>query len=323
MFRRLSLLLLAPALVLAACGTTESSSGGSPTTDPPTGAAITLKDGRGKTITLKGPATRVVALEWMQAENLVTLGVMPVGVADTKGYATWNRVAPLDASVKDVGTRAEPSADAVTNLRPDLVIVDRDLPDGAIELIERHAPVLVISGSDASDNLAKMRSNFELIARATGTEATAKTVLADFDAKIATAKKTLASAGHAGERFALADGYLVGGTLTVRMFAKGSLMSDTIEAIGLENAWPGAGDKVWGLDETDVEGLLKLDDPHFFYSASTEDPFTLGLDKNPIWRSLSFVQSGRIHGLEKGTWTFGGPAATGFVIDQVVAAVTG
>ena len=50
-------------------------------------AAGLVTDPRNKKINLKGPATKVVALEWGAAENLVTLGVMPVGVADIKGYA--------------------------------------------------------------------------------------------------------------------------------------------------------------------------------------------------------------------------------------------
>ena len=48
-----------------------------------------MTDARNKKIDLPAPATKVVGLEWGVVENLVTLGVMPVGVADTKGYTTW------------------------------------------------------------------------------------------------------------------------------------------------------------------------------------------------------------------------------------------
>ena len=96
-FRRL---FVAPAvaallLLLAACGTTEEadpapepiSSDDADTTDDGAGAGgpITVVDSRGEEVTLDAPATDVVALEWMQAEVLVTLGVMPVGVADVEG----------------------------------------------------------------------------------------------------------------------------------------------------------------------------------------------------------------------------------------------
>ena len=62
--------------------------------------------------------TKVVGLEWGVVENLITLGVMPVGVADVKGYTTWVSAAKLDAAVKDVGTRGESSVDAIVALEP-------------------------------------------------------------------------------------------------------------------------------------------------------------------------------------------------------------
>nr|BFE86991.1 hypothetical protein GCM10020093_095920 [Planobispora longispora] len=46
-----------------------------------------MTDDRGKQITLDRPAAKVVALEWGEAEMVVSLGVMPVGVADVKGTA--------------------------------------------------------------------------------------------------------------------------------------------------------------------------------------------------------------------------------------------
>lgn len=116
-----------------------------------------------------------------------------------------------------------------------------------------------------------------------------------------------------------------GSTVAIRMFAKGSQMSDIAEALGLHNAWTKAGDKQWGLGQTDVEGLAGMTDPdlHLFYSASEEDVFADGLAKNPIWMSLPFVQKHQLTKLDKGTWTFGGPASVEFVVHQIVAAYTG
>jgi hypothetical protein len=85
------------ALLLGACGTTEE-----PGTDAaagPAGEQITLIDGRGAQVTLDGPATRTVGLEWNVVEHLVSLGVMPVGVADVEGYTNWVQAAPLDEGV--------------------------------------------------------------------------------------------------------------------------------------------------------------------------------------------------------------------------------
>ena len=105
---------------LVGCGTTEDAvqpeaSGAS----PGSGEAITITDGRGKEVTLAGPATTVVTLEWGNTEDLITLGVQPAGVADIKGYRAWVSSAAITGTPVDVGLRGEPS----------LVILDLGLPD--------------------------------------------------------------------------------------------------------------------------------------------------------------------------------------------------
>lgn len=68
-------------------------------------------------------ATRVIALEWVYAENLLALGIQPVGVADIQGYKQYVNVQPsLTESVVDVGTRQEPNLEAIAQLKPDLIL---------------------------------------------------------------------------------------------------------------------------------------------------------------------------------------------------------
>lgn len=322
---QLTLAAATSALALSACGTTQEA------VDTTSGAAggrasgpVALTDDRGREITLDAPAERVVALEWSQAENLVTLGVMPVGVADPQGYADWDDAADLDNGVSDVGLRGEPNLDTIYGLEPDLILMEADGAEmPLIKEIERYVPVMVISGSDASDNLAKMRSNFELTALAVGRTDRAAEVLAGFDRSVADAKLRIADAGLAGERFVMADGWIQGSSVAIRMFAEGSLFSDLGEAVGLENAWTGEGDEMWGLAQTDVEGISELGDVHFFYNANKADVnvFTDGLPGNPIWDSRPFVQADQVHKIAEGTWTFGGPAASMQMIDEMVKAL--
>src|SRR5690606_4998579 len=121
------LLVLVLSLALAACGSVEDSaspdaSAATDSADADAGAPLTVTDARGEEIALEGPATEVVGLEWGPVENLVSLGVMPIGVADVEGYSNWVSAAPLDEGVTDVGMRGEPSVDALVALDPDLVV---------------------------------------------------------------------------------------------------------------------------------------------------------------------------------------------------------
>ncbi|WP_428965690.1 ABC transporter substrate-binding protein [Micromonospora fluostatini] len=320
-----ALVAAATVLLLGACGTTENTSPAPPEASSAPSGPVSVTDSRNKAINLDGPASKVVALEWAEAEMLVSLGVMPVGVADTKGYATWVTAAPLDAGVKDVGTRAEPSVDSIVALEPDLVVVGDGRATALLDQLEKYVPVLVTKGSDATDNLGRLRSDLTMVATAVGKTAEAEKLLADFDTAIADGKKKIADAGAAGKSFAIADGWKEGSSVTIRMFGQGALISQVGIQLGLKNAWTGEVDEVWGLGQTDVEGLtgLKDQDLHFFYNASDgDDVFADGLAGNAIWRSFSFVKEGKLHRMPNGIWTFGGPLSAKQYLDELVKVYT-
>ncbi|KFZ77283.1 ABC transporter substrate-binding protein [Amycolatopsis sp. MJM2582] len=316
-------LVAATALLLSACGTTENTAA-APGESAAASGPVTVTDARGKAVTLKAPAKRVVALEWGEAEMVASLGVMPVGAADVAGYNVWDKAAPLSAEVKDVGKRNEPSVDAIVGLNPDVVIIADERDSTLVPQIEKYVPVVVTKSSDASRNFDRLREDFKLIAKTVGKEADADRQLSEMDAKLAEGKKAVEAKGAAGTPFLMADGYLEGSTVSIRPFGKGSLVSDTAEAVGLKNAWTGKVDPQWGLGQTDVEGLTAITDPKtvLFYSASEEDVFTTGLAQNAVYQRLPFVVSKKIHKLESGTWTFGGPKSITLTADQIVKAVT-
>lgn len=317
---RAALGVLAGLTVLAACGTTEPAA--APPSAAPSAAAgpVSLTDSRGKEVTLPAPATRVVALEWNVAEHAVSLGVMPVGVADVTGYGNWVKAEPLDASVKDVGVRGEPSIDSIAALRPDLVLVTDELPDTAVTQIEAFAPVAFVEGNDAEDSIGTMRGNLEFVARALGKEAEATQVLAAFDAKLAEGRTALAD--KAGRSFFFADAYAEGSQISIRPYAKGSLISDVTEQLGLRNGWTEPGDEVYGLGDTDVEGLTAVGNvDHFLYIANDADGgdvFADQLADNAVWRSLPVVQQGGVARLPDGIWMFGGPTSMAQYVDALV-----
>jgi ferric hydroxamate transport system substrate-binding protein len=305
----------ASVLLLTGCGTTENA--GAADGDA---AAITIVDDRGESIELAAPAEKIVALEWNTAENLVTLGVMPVGVADVEGYGDWVQSETLDESVTDVGQRGEPSVDAIAGLAPDLVLTTTDLSESVIAQIEEFAPVLVVRGADASDPIGQMEKNLERIAVATGTETEGEEALARFDERLAEGRSALEEAGLAGAPFMMSDSWASGGQVSIRPFADGALLTAVTEELGLENAWTGDGDADYGLGTTDVEGLTALGDVEFLYITNGDaDAYQNELAGNAVWQSLPFVQSGKVHRLPDGIWMFGGPSSMNDYIDAVVA----
>lgn len=322
--------LLAGGLLLTACGTSETptsaaADGGTTRAASP----ITVTDARGKEVTLtSGPAQRIVALEWTDAEMTLTVGAPLVGIADAKGYTTWNAAEKLPQGVADVGTRAEPSVDAIVATNPDLVLM-RDSPStkGLAPQLEKYVPVIVSSGADGKDEMSRMKKDMDLIGTVTGKKEAADAAMADLEAHLEASRTKIADAGKTGSEFMVFDGWVEGSAVNLRMFASGSLMSTLGEKVGLKNAWPGRGDAKWGLQTTDLEGLspVRDKDAAVFYSASSPEDDIVGstLSNNPLWKRMEFVKNGHLHKLKPGTWTFGGPKSAKSIVDQYVAVVTG
>ncbi|MEU6992593.1 iron-siderophore ABC transporter substrate-binding protein [Streptomyces sp. NPDC046465] len=312
----------AAALALTACGTTE------PAADDAekNGESFTLTDGTGTKVKLDGPAEKVVGTEWNAVESLLSLGVEPAGVADVKGYKTWDTAVPLTNDPKDVGTRGEPSMDAIASIKPDLIIATTDLPAAAVKQLRRIAPVLNLRPADAADPIGQMNENLDLLAKATGTTERSAKLKKDFEAKLAEGRKALADAGRGGAKYAFADGYVTGNQTSIRPYTDGSLLGAVNEKLGLKNDWAVKGDKAYGLGATDVEGLTKLDeDVQFAYIGNDGDkgsnPFAGALKKDKVWTSLPFVKKGNVHRLPDGIWMFGGPGSMNQYVDSVVKAL--
>ncbi|MGI5413519.1 iron-siderophore ABC transporter substrate-binding protein [Streptomyces chartreusis] len=315
----------AAALALTACGTTEPAADSDDAKKA--GEGITLTDASGTKVELDGPAKKVVGTEWHEVELLISLGVDPVGVADVKGYKTWDQAVPLKNEPKDIGTRGEPSMDTIAALKPDLIVASTDLPPAAVKQLRKVAPVLEVRSASAADPIGQMTKNLDIIAEATGSGERAEKIKDAFDAKVTEGKKALADAGLDGAPVAFADGYDISNQVSIRPYTSGSLIGAVNEQLGLKNAWKVEGDKDYGLGTTDVEGLTKLgDDVRFAYIGNDGDkgstPFTDALAKDKVWTSLPFVKKGDVHRLPDGIWMFGGQESMGAYIDALVKELT-
>lgn len=312
----------AVALILSGCGTSEPAKTSSDKKSEP----ITLTDANGATVKLDGPAKKVVGTEWNVVESMVTLGVDPVGVADVKGYKTWDSAVPLKNDPKDIGTRGEPSMDTLAGLTPDLIVTTTDMSASAVKQMKKIGPVLQVKAADGGDQVGQMMDTLDVIAKATGTTSEAKKAKESYEAKVAEGKKALKEAKLDGSKVAFGDGYAASNQVSLRGYTSNSLLGAVNEELGLKNAWKAKGDKDYGLATTDVEGLTALgDDVRFVYLGNKDDGssdvFTDELADNSVWKSLPFVKADDVHRLPDGIWMFGGPGAMEAYIDALVDAL--
>ncbi len=261
---------------------------------------------------LRAQPKRIVVLEFMFAEDLAAVGLTPVGMADPEYYPVWIGYdnARL-ASVPDVGTRQEPSLEAIAATRPDLILGVGLRHAPIFAALERIAPTVLFKyGPNFTEDGAHVtqldwsRKILRTIGCLTGREEAANAVEAKVDAGFARNAQRLAEAGRRGEQVAwlqelgLPDRYWA--------FTGNSTAAGVAHALGL-NLWPAEATRE-GTAYVSSEDLLKKPKLTVLFVSATDKnvPLATKLD-SPIWRFVPARSSGRVGLVERNIWGFGGP----------------
>lgn len=106
--------------------------------------AATVQDEQG-TFTLDKTPQRIVVLELSFADALAAVNISPVGIADDNDPSRiLSDVSAHFAPWQSVGTRAQPSLEAISALKPDLIIADSSRHAGIYSALQAIAPVLLL-----------------------------------------------------------------------------------------------------------------------------------------------------------------------------------
>jgi iron complex transport system substrate-binding protein len=255
---------------------------------------------------------RIVVLEFMFAEDLAAIGITPVGMADPEYYPVWIGYdnARL-ATVPDIGTRQEPSLEAIAAAKPDLILGVGLRHAPIFAALERIAPTVLFKyGPNFSEDGARVtqldwgRKILRTIGCLTGREEAARAVEAKVDAGFARDSQRLADAGRRGGQVAwlqelgLPDRYWA--------FTGNSTAAGVAHALGL-NLWPAEATRE-GTAYVSSEDLLKKPKLTVLFVSATETdvPLATKLD-SPIWRFVPARSAGRVGLVKRNIWGFGGP----------------
>jgi ferric hydroxamate transport system substrate-binding protein len=314
--------------IMIACGNTDEKkeesdkTGGKETGEDTTSQdTVTVQDQFGE-VTFDRTPERVVVLEWVYAEDVLALGVQPVGMSDIEGYNAWVNIdAELSDDVTDVGTRQEPNLEAISRLKPDLIITAGYRHETIKEDLKNIAPTLFFNPypeEGKGDQYQEMIDTFNKIAKVMGKEDKAQEVLTKMENTFNETKSTLESSGFDSTPFVLTQAYSSQNTPTLRLFTDNGMATKIMEKLGLVNAFKDSDWELYGFKQTDVEALQNFQDAHFFYIVQDNDNvFENQLKGNPAWENLDFVKDDRLYQLPGSTWTFGGPLSAITFADQI------
>jgi iron complex transport system substrate-binding protein len=284
---------------------------------------LTITHALGTTAVPANPQ-RIVALEWTYVEDLLALGIQPVGVADIAGYHSWVKIpAALSAETVDVGTRQAPNLETLAQLQPDLILAPSFRVAETYEQLQAIAPTITFDPYPTDESITQydeMRQTLLTIADLTNRRAEGEAVLAAMERTFAAARTEIEAAGKLGEPFVLAQAF-GDDTVQVRLFTDNAMAVEIVEQIGLENAWEESEFQPYGFTTVSVETLPELDNANFFYVVQ-DDNNVFGRDAiKPVWESLEFVRNDRAYPLGGDTWLFGGPLSAQVVVETVLASL--
>lgn len=259
-------------------------------------------------------ADRVVALDWIHAEELVSLGAPPVGVADVAGYAAARPAEPLPRGVADVGPLTEPSLAAIAELEPDLVIGDVGRHRAGLPALEAIAPTLLFDPHHTEMTaLDEMAATLRTVGAAVGRREDAERLLVELETAFAQARTRLEPVPPGEVTLAVPTG-----GAELRVSTASSLPGRVLSEIGLRTPWSGtrgASDLPVWPEELAASGTTLL---------FAGDGATLtALAGQPLWQGAGLPGAVRTAVLGPDVPLAGGPASAALLAERVSTALAG
>ncbi|MEQ5838797.1 ABC transporter substrate-binding protein [Paraburkholderia acidicola] len=243
--------------------------------------------------TAAGPASgrtpRIVSLSWAGAQILVSLGVVPLGIADRANYPLTGALPAMPADVLELGTHSEPNLELLQRIKPDLIVIDTNQLDLDTRL-RSIAPTFTIDIYNAQKGkpFARAVAETQRVAALLGRQEAARSYLAEVDARLAACAATVSTLGTS-PRVLIVDLYDDGRHLY--LYGPNSMMQDTMDRLGVRNAWTGSTDSGYLL--SGIEGLAEMGDAQMYYiSHGVRDRIALhNLSRSALWQNLPFVRT--------------------------------
>ncbi|WP_409062647.1 ABC transporter substrate-binding protein [Streptomyces sp. SYP-A7185] len=257
----------------------------------------TLTHARGKT-ELKAQPKRVVVLDVGELDNVVSLGVKPVGYAPTEGDDGIPGYLKKDAgNPKDVGTINALNLEAIANLKPDLILGSELRAAKLYPQLSKIAPTVFSIRPGFT-----WKENYLLNAAALDKTALAKEELAAYEKKAKALGREIAASDGGKKPTITMLRYMPD---RVRLYAKASFIGTILDDTGLPRP------KNQQVNDLATEiSTEKIDeaDADWIFTGVYGDAKKTGrseAEKNPLWKKLDAVKAGRAEDVPDETWYLG------------------
>lgn len=260
---------------------------------------------------------KVVALDWVLSETVLSLGVELEGIADAKGYQQWVVKPELNQGVTDVGSRREPNLELLTKLKPDVILISEHMA-AAYHQLNKIAPVLVYSVYSQKKQPIESATAITLsLGKLFGQKQRAQQIIADTKQRLHDNGEKIQAAGNSDKPLIFARFI---NDKTLRVHSQGSLAQATIEAMGLKNDWQEP-TNLWGFSTTGVVRLAEHQQANVMLFGPLTENEKNQLTQSALWQAMEFTRTDSVYELPS-IWTFGGLIAAQRFSDHITKLLT-
>lgn len=277
-------------------------------------ADIVIQDSDGEKVFSTVPV-RIASLGWELTEDIVELGLTPVAAPEIKVYEEWVKQPAIPEKTEDIGGRAEPNLEKLTQLKPDVILINSTLKDIQTKL-EKIAPVVFFDTYRADhNNAAQADWVFNTLAKLFNKTELAQTKLKHRDEVIDNLKAQLETTYSnnlpkvATLRFA--------NTTSVYLYGGNSMPEYALNKLGIKNA-VNLPDSQWGVTQKRLKDLRNLQDDVVLYF----EPFYEQdkLNQSPLWQAMPFVKNHKVTSIAS-TWTYGGAMSIQYLAEAMTTSL--
>lgn len=247
-------------------------------------------------VTLKQKPERIIVLEFGILDELKLLGIKPVGIGKSDNTEGQDP-AHLQEFIKDiqsVGTRDEPSLEAIAKLKPDLIIGDASFISNILPQLKKIAPTVLLNGilGDPKEQI----KNLKILAKITDTENKVPEIIKRYESirneSIQIAKKSPKKTILMG--FVTPSGIF-------RVLSSNAIATPILKELNKENLVKET--NVMHRVEMTVEGVLQKNPEQIaiLLTDGNKEPFEK-LSANPLWNDLRAVKENQIYFLDRNIW---------------------
>ncbi|MFF8376299.1 ABC transporter substrate-binding protein [Streptomyces sp. NPDC015661] len=265
------------------------------------------------TTELEAAPKRVVVLDVGELDNVVSLGVKPVGYAPSEGDDGIPGYLAKDAGTpKSVGTINNLNLEAIANLQPDLILGSQLRAADKYDELSKIAPTVFSIRPGFT-----WKENYLLNAAALDRTAEAKAKLAAYETKAKQLGADIGAAGGPNKPTVSMVRYLPG---KIRLYAKASFIGTILEDAGLPRP---ANQQINELAAEISPEKIDEADADWIFTGVYGDAKATKKDTaqaNPLWKNLKAVKAGRAKDVPDETWYLGlGVTAANSVLDDLRA----